>query len=480
MPEQDVKTASEAQPPGSRSPAGLAALTPLQPLQQHLFLVASCDRPLDGGARHALASLDEVVLGRGDGRTASRQNVHGMRRLAVTLPGRQLSATHARLVRVSARWTVEDCHSTNGTFVNGERVERAVLADGDVLELGRTLLLYREALPTPRGTPADLDTKDFVSSVPGMATLVPSDASELAALASIASSTLPVLLLGESGTGKEVLAQAVHRLSGRPGSLVPVNCGAIPESLLEGQLFGHTRGAFSGAVRDEIGLVRASDRGTLFLDEIGDLPSTSQAALLRVLQEGEVQPVGSTRSLRVDIRVVAATHRPLARLAESGEFRSDLYARLNGYAHHLAPLRARIEDFPILLGALLRRVAPNEGEGVTLAPAAVRALLQHGWPLNVRELQQTLTRAVVLAKGERIEPLHLPSEMANVPRMRGPSPAAISEDERREDDLRRELGALLEKHEGNVSEVARSMGKARMQIQRWMKRFDLDPRRHRG
>jgi transcriptional regulator of acetoin/glycerol metabolism len=469
MREPEAKTASEAQTGGGRSVAAL---------QQHLFLILSCDRPLGGGARFGLSELDEVMLGRGETRSAARQHMHGMRHLAVTLPGRQLSSAHARLIRVSTRWTVEDCHSTNGTFVNGERVERAVLADGDVIELGRSLLLYREALATPPGTPADLDTRDLADVPPGIATLLPEHASDRVALASVASSGLPLLVLGESGTGKEVLARAIHQMSGRSGPLVPVNCGAIPDSLLEGQLFGHVRGAFSGAVRDELGLVRSADGGTLFLDEIGDLPASSQAALLRVLQEGEVQPVGSTRTLKVDVRVLAATHRPLARLAETGQFRSDLYARLNGYTHQLAPLRARIEDFPILWASILQRVAPNH-PGVTFAPAAVRAMLQYPWPLNVRELHHALARAVILSKGERVDPSHLPQEVASAAQPRSGA-VALTDGERKDEALRRELVALLDQHDGNVSEVARAMGKARMQIHRWMKRFELHPRRHRA
>ena len=448
----------------------------LSPLLPHLFVILSGDLPLAGGARYALDRVDEVTIGRGDARCARRRTEAGLEHLAVTLPGRQLSATHARMVRVGTRWALEDCHSTNGVLVNGERVERIPLADGDIVELGRTVLLYREAVATPPAAPLDLDTRDLASAPPGFATLLPALAREHAALANVARSELPLLLLGETGTGKEVLARAVHALSGRAGALVPVNCGAIPESLMEGQIFGHVRGAFSGAVRDEIGLVRAADRGTLFLDEIGDLPATSQAALLRVLQEGEVQPVGATRPVTVQIRALAATHRPLAQLAEAGQFRSDLYARLNGYTHQVPPLRDRIEDLPLLLAAVLPRVAPEGGERVTLATSALRAMIRYRWPLNVRELQLTLARAVVLSQGERIDVTQLPPEIAAGARTSAKA-REITDEERRDDALRRELIGLLEAHGGNVSEVARAMGKARMQIQRWMKRFDLEPKR---
>ncbi len=448
----------------------------LSPLLPHLFLVVSCDRPLDGGSRHALDGVDEVTIGRGEARIAKRRTTAGLAHLALEVPGKQLSATHARIVRVGARWTIEDCHSTNGVYVKGARVERAVLADGDVMDLGRTVFLYREAVATPRAAPRDLDTRDLAGSHAGLDTLLPALALDLGALANVARSALPLLLLGETGTGKEVLAQAVHALSGLAGPLVPVNCGAIPETLLEGQLFGHVRGAFSGAVRDEMGLVRSADHGTLFLDEIGDLPASAQAALLRVLQEGEVQPVGATRPVKVRIRALAATHRPLGQLAAAGQFRSDLYARLNGYTHEAPPLRARIEDLPLFFQGILPRIAPNGGEGATIAPAAVRALIQYRWPLNVRELQQTLARAVVLAQGARIDVSHLPREVAAAGEARRTA-LEISEEERRDEALRRELIGLLEAHGGNVSEVARAMGKARTQIQRWMKRFHLERRR---
>src|SRR5262249_4252107 len=160
---------------------------------------------------------------------------------------------------------------------------------------------------------------------------------------------LSILLLGETGTGKEVLARSLHALSQRPGPFIAVNCGAIPENLVEGQLFGHVRGAFSGALKDEPGLVRAAQGGTLLLDEIGDLPASSQAALLRVLQESEVRPVGSTQTVKVDVRIIAATHRPLESLIKGNAFRHDLYARLAGFRFELAPLRKRKVDLGLLI-----------------------------------------------------------------------------------------------------------------------------------
>jgi transcriptional regulator with GAF, ATPase, and Fis domain len=262
------------------------------------------------------------------------------------------------------------------------------------------------------------------------------------------------------------VARAVHALSGRPGPLVSVNCGALSGTLLDSQLFGHRKGAFTGATRDEPGFVRTSDGGTLFLDEIGDLPAPAQAALLRVLQEREVVPVGSTRSLKVDLRVVAATHRMVDRLAARGDFRSDLYARLSGHVHYLTPLRERREDLGLIIGDILRRIAPSGGEGLKLAAAAGRALALHEWPLNVRELEQGLSRALMLAHDGTLRAHHIVQSPEH--------PVEVVDDKIDEEDREATLRKLLERHRGNVSEVARAMSKARMQIQRWMRRYGID------
>jgi transcriptional regulator with GAF, ATPase, and Fis domain len=211
-----------------------------------------------------------------------------------------------------------------------------------------------------------------------------------------------VLLLGETGTGKELLARAIHRLSERKGPFVAVNCGALPMTLVEAQLFGHVRGAFSGAVADAPGLLRSSDGGTLLLDEVGDLPEPSQAALLRALQEREVMPVGGVRAIKTDLRVVAATHQPLEKLVAQGDFRKDFYARLAGYSFSLPPLRERREDIGLLVGAFARE------RPIRLTAAAGRALLRYPWPLNVRELHQALDVAATLAEGELIDVMDLP------------------------------------------------------------------------
>ena len=237
----------------------------------------------------------------------------------------------------------------------------------------------------------------------------------------VAPARTTVLLQGESGTGKEVFARALHRQSGRKGPFVAVNCAAIPETLVESELFGHERGAFTGAVARTDGKFQQADGGTLLLDEIGDLPPGMQAKLLRVLQESEVQRVGSAQAQRVDVRVVAATNRNLEKEVEAGRFRADLFYRLHVIAIELPPLRARGEDIPGLAMHFLRRFAhQNQKPLVAIAPDAMAALQAWTWPGNVRELENTMERAVVLARGDRISLQELPERIARV-EMEGPS-----------------------------------------------------------
>ncbi len=443
--------------------------------EAHVIVALECDRPGAGSSRHSLAGVSEVLLVRAETRGARREGST----LTLTLPSRWMSSRHARLHRALDRWRIEDLSSKNGTLVCGSAAQHLELREGDLIEVGHVMLLFREAVHAPPGTPLDVDSSMLSPAAIGMGTVIPVLAHEAEALAQIAASPVPVLLLGESGTGKEVAARAVHALSKRPGAFIAVNCGAIPAALVESQLFGHTKGAFSGAVRDEPGFVRAADGGTLFLDEIGDLPAASQAALLRVLQEGEVVPVGTTRALKVNIRVVAATHRPLESLVGRGDFRADLLARLDGFRHTLPPLRDRREDLGLLIADLLPKVAPDRPLGtLTFTSDAGRALLSYGWPLNIRELQQALARASALVTNGPVDLRHLPHA---VKASLAPAPASEVATPGEGDDARlhRQLEALLGQHDGNVAEVARATGKARMQIHRWMKRLAIDPKKFR-
>jgi formate hydrogenlyase transcriptional activator len=222
----------------------------------------------------------------------------------------------------------------------------------------------------------------------------------------VAPTNSTALIEGETGTGKELIARAIHeRSTRRDRRLVKLNCAAIPLGLLESELFGHERGAFTGAVARKVGRFEAADRGTLFLDEIGDIPLELQAKLLRVLQEGEFERLGSTQTLRVNVRLVAATNRDLAALVSKKQFRSDLYYRLNVFPIPVPPLRDRLEDIPLLVMHFVRTFADQMGKQVDEVPAEVmQALVSHAWPGNIRELQNFIERSVILTSGNVLRP----------------------------------------------------------------------------
>jgi two-component system response regulator HydG len=222
-----------------------------------------------------------------------------------------------------------------------------------------------------------------------------------------------VLIQGESGTGKEVIARYIHELSNRvDGPFLSINCGALPEGLLESELFGHVKGSFTGAVKDKDGLFTAAATGTFFLDEIGETTPATQIKLLRVLQHREVIPVGATDAIPIDTRLVAATNRDLEEEIKAGNFRTDLYYRLNVIALHLPPLRQRADDIPVLVEHFLHRIAETRGEPPKqLSPGTLEALQEYQWPGNVRELENALERAAILAKGDEISLASLPERV---------------------------------------------------------------------
>jgi formate hydrogenlyase transcriptional activator len=215
-----------------------------------------------------------------------------------------------------------------------------------------------------------------------------------------------VLVRGETGTGKEVIAQAIHDASPRRNNrFVAINCAAIPAALLESELFGHERGAFTGAVSQRIGRFQSADRGTIFLDEIGDLPLELQPKLLRVLQEQEVEPLGGTRTVRVNVRVIAATNQDLEAMVEDRKFRADLYYRLNIFPIDLPPLREREEDIPLLVAHFVRKFSERVGKSIECVPDDVMDALQHHhWPGNIRELQNFIERSLIMATGRELRP----------------------------------------------------------------------------
>jgi DNA-binding NtrC family response regulator len=228
-------------------------------------------------------------------------------------------------------------------------------------------------------------------------------------IAHAAQSEMAVLVTGETGTGKELVARAIHRHSGRKEQpFVAVNCGALAESLLESELFGHVRGSFTGAVNDRKGRFELAGEGTIFLDEIGDTSPAFQTKLLRVLQEREFYPIGGEKPRQTHARVIAATHRPMEQLIREGRFREDLYFRLRVVEISIPPLRERRRDVPLLAEHILARVGADVGKPLHVPDDTMGVLLAHGWPGNVRELENALTRAVVLSQGEVLEARHLP------------------------------------------------------------------------
>ncbi|HEY0253796.1 MAG TPA: sigma 54-interacting transcriptional regulator [Kofleriaceae bacterium] len=418
----------------------------------HLYLVIAGGKPA-GGARWSLEGIDRVEIGRGAVRVARTTG----KTMRLDCPDPWMSTTHLAFERERAHWVAIDAGSRNGISVAGAKIERSIVMSHEIVEAGRSIFVL--------GT-NELAAETALELIPrptGLVTLIPELAARFAELRRIARTELPILVGGATGTGKERIARAVHDESGRRGAFIAVNCGALPQALVESELFGHKKGAFSGAISDAPGLVLASDGGTLFLDEIGDLPAPAQAALLRVLEEHEVRAVGATVGVAVDLRVVAATHHDLGGLVADGGFREDLYARLAGEELELPTLAERRVD----LGAILSEIVPD----ATFGAAALRAILAYAWPRNIRELVHALERAAALAGAAEITPAHLPEQVAAAKL----APITASPDDARRD----ELIALLSKHQGNVSKVATEVGRARQQVQRWLKRYAIDPERYR-
>lgn len=393
----------------------------------------------------------------------------------------RLSRHHATFTFRAGRVRVAN-HSAHGTHVNDRRLdvdEEADLEDGDVLRLGDTFFVLRSLPDNPR----DVPSRTLLGRAPSMM--------QLRALIDVVGPTrASVLLLGETGAGKEVAARALHERSGRKGPFIAVNCAAIPENLAESQLFGHKAGAFTGAQKDHAGFFREAHGGTLFLDELGELPLSLQPKLLRVLDEKQVLAVGATTGAPVDVRVVAATNRHIAREVETGAFRGDLFARIAEITVSLPPLRARIEDVPALLEAALSSL--QEGR-VKLSPQLVHALLLHTWPFNVRELMKIATELEVKAQGRELLDIDLlegrvlgpgaadgggllPAAAQTIP----PASSASATLKVKRDDApaptREELEQLLLAHKGKVSDVARATGRSRTQVYRWLEehRFDVE------
>lgn len=363
---------------------------------------------------------------------------------------------------------VTDLGSKNGTFVDGRRIEAAVLESGSVLRIGGHLFVLDEVrLPPGLSPELRVTPGPDVALARAWTELQITRAARATGAASAAATS--VVIRGPTGAGKERLAAQLHRESGRPGAFVPVNCATLNRELLGSELFGHVKGAFSGAHDHRAGLIASADRGTLFLDEIAELPLDLQPSLLRVLQEGRLRAVGSDRETSVEVRVVSATHRDLEAECEAGRFREDLYARLAGLVVELPGVAHRqVEILPLL------------SRWVSAPPSleAAEALLRYAWPRNIRELQ-AVANQIALFGAATIEIAHLPEALraATSPRPRPSAPAAPAGPARspsRAKPTRDELEASLRAHRGRVADVARGLALTRQSVYRLLDEYGLE------
>lgn len=392
--------------------------------------------PLQLNRRVLLAKEKHLEIGR---------NVPG----GWTIHDGRLSRMHCRVAWDARQRTYRlgDADSKNGTFLNGRRSTLSVLNSGDVLRLGDTLFVYQhdDAMATTR------------------------ESAQRAAVSRAA-----VLLLGDTGVGKEVLARSIHEQSGRTGPFIAVNCGALSQELAMSELFGHVKGAFSGAQHARQGLFAAAAGGTIFLDEIGDMPTDLQPALLRVVQEKAIRPVGNDREQPIDVRIVSATNVDLAQAVGRGQFRDDLLARLAQITLRLPNLSQRKAE----LLTLFCDISQREQQTAKLTPDAAEALLLWNWPLNFRELE-SLARSLILLENARSIDLQalqrVKPQVAQLFARRRAEDAASALPSGQNPLSNRELMLnALERHGGNISRVALELQTTRAQVYRWMKRLGLE------
>jgi transcriptional regulator of acetoin/glycerol metabolism len=394
---------------------------------------------------------------------------------AIRLEGNDVSRRHAVIRRpaADAASQIVDLGSRNGIRVNGCAVASAKLGCGDVVRVGGWVGVVAASPST------------FSEIAPGLLGGAVLQAA-VAPLRQVASSSLTIVLEGETGTGKEIVTRSVHAWSGRPGPLVAVNCAALPEGLAEGELFGYRRGAFTGADRASPGFFRSAQGGTLLLDEVSDLPLPLQAKLLRVLQEGEVQPLGEMRTTPVDVRIVVASQQPLMDAVREGRFRADLLARLDGITVRLPPLRQRKEDVPHLFSNLLREWTKGRAPAVTCE--LVERLCVHDWPFNVRELVQLVRQLLVLhPEDSLLRAEHLPARIG-LPAAETSVATPIGKVSARAETVRASVEAVelptllsaLRAAGGNVARAAAMLGITRQRAYRLMESHAVDLEAIRG
>jgi len=434
---------------------------------------AGPDTTLAGGATEVLPGMQPagsgLVLVGEDIRfplRGSTVNIGSDPGCEVTIKDKFTSAFHCRLFKKGKNWLVTDLESTNGTFINDVKITEAELLPGATLTAGRVRLRVEEKVQEQAGQ------FGIVSEDPAMQGVF-----EMIRRAAPTDET--VLVTGESGSGKELVARAIHKKSRRASRpLVALNCSAITRDLMESELFGHEKGAFTGAQSQRKGLFEEADAGTLFLDEIGELAMDLQAKLLRTLENGEVRRVGSNLPIKVDVRVIAATHRSLPKRVQAGEFREDLFYRINVIEIPLPPLRDRPKDIPVLADFFLKQTTATVGER-KLADSAVERLSKYRFPGNVRELKHAITRAAIMCPQDTIEADHLafsPTTLADR--------VAESETYLKGKSLRQvEIDTIrqaLKAHDGNQKAAASVLGIARSTLITKMEKYNIPARPERG
>lgn len=402
--------------------------------------------------------VDPIVIGRDSG-------------AALVVDDREVSALHLELRATSDGILVKDLESTNGTFIGAVRVRECVLRERAELTIGSTRLTV---VPTTDKTRVDVAYTDHFGGLVGQSAPM---RRIFGVLEKVADSPLSILILGETGTGKEVVAKSVHDASSRKaGPFVVVDCGSIPETLAESLLFGHEKGAFTGATERRKGALAEANGGTLFLDELGELPIDLQPKLLRVLAERQVKRVGGSQFEPIDVRVLAATRRDLGREMNAGRFRSDLFFRIAQVRVELPPLRDRLSDVPFVVESICNRIGQKDAAPVVLAWIE-RRLGGYDWPGNVRELSNVVEVAATLAKTPEVidDVLTIARGSGGEEGQRFPQTAFAEAKKLSVTAFEREyFEALVRATKGNVSEMARQSGMERHHVRAYLRKYDID------
>jgi len=372
----------------------------------------------------------------------------------------KVSREHARIVRRNGALQLIDLGSRNGTRVNGKTARgESSLSSGDTIQVGQAEILVAETA----GRRDRLDPAAVAGELPGVVVSDPAMAQAFDRARRVAQADTTVLLLGETGVGKEVVAEQIHRQSPRAqGPFVRLNCGALPESILESELFGHERGAFTGADKRKAGYLETANGGTLFLDEIGELGGSMQTRLLRVLEDRKFMRVGGREEITSDLRVVAATNRELEREVRAGRFRQDLYFRLSAFIISLPPLRERPSEIDLFAELFARQFAKRMNRPrFRLGADVLAALRAYDWPGNVRELRNAIEHAVVLAEDGVVAAQHLPDNVRGGARTTGAAATAGGMRGQVAEIERRAIEEALQAEDGNQTRAARRLGISR-------------------